>query len=227
MMTDGTVMIFNADDSQTWYRLVPEPKGSYANKGSPLPTKLDGVSVTFNGIPAAVFSISNGQINVQVPSGLSPGQASVVTKLGNLVSAVFTVAIGQSAPEFFDYTECAINFVSALKLDYSLVGDPAVAPFPVSKAHAGEILQLYTCALGVSSAEKIVTPETFSGTVTVTAGNTPLTVLGAALVQAGFFQVNIQLPSNMTSGNYLLTITIPGGTSANSGVTVTLAVTNP
>ena len=56
----------------------------------PLPTTLDNVmSVTFNGVPAPLYYVSTGQINVQVPWNL-PSRA---------VNVVVTTTAGPSTPQ--------------------------------------------------------------------------------------------------------------------------------
>jgi len=48
----------------------------FSGLGNSLPTSLDGTSVKVNGQPAAVYFINSGQVNFQVPAGIS-GTASV------------------------------------------------------------------------------------------------------------------------------------------------------
>ena len=55
-----------ASTTRTWNAALDFTGGTAA--GSPLPTSLDGVSVTVNSIPAAVFSISPTQLNIISPS---------------------------------------------------------------------------------------------------------------------------------------------------------------
>src|SRR5580693_10547892 len=57
----------------------------------PLSTNLANVSVTMNGVPAPLFFVGPGQINVQVPwnvlpDGINAGLATVVVSQGQLVS---------------------------------------------------------------------------------------------------------------------------------------------
>ena len=69
--------------------------------GNVLPTSLRfGVSVTFNGLPAAVYFVSSGQIDVQVPSGPSGTVPVVVTKKG-APSATFNTTVVANAPSLY------------------------------------------------------------------------------------------------------------------------------
>ena len=193
--------------------------------GSPLPTTLDGVSVTIGGLPAAVYFVSPSQLSVQVPT-LPSGPASVVvTSYDGFVTAAFTTQIVQMNPAFFNYAGGSNLYPAAEHLNQTLVGDPSVSSG--TPAHAGEILALYVSALGASPAGTIVPVSTFTPPVTVSAGSWNLQVLGAALVSAGEYQVNVQLPADIPTGNYPMSMTVPGGSTSNSGVTTLLVVANP
>jgi len=47
------------------------------------------------------------------------------------------------------------------------------------------------------------------------------------LVAAGEFQVNVQVPANIPTGSYPLTIAVGSASSADAGITVVLPVVNP
>jgi uncharacterized protein (TIGR03437 family) len=64
-----------------------------AAQKTPLPDALNGVSVTFNGVPAPLFFVAPGQINAQVPIAIP---APLV------VPVVVTTAAGVSAPVSVD-----------------------------------------------------------------------------------------------------------------------------
>jgi uncharacterized protein (TIGR03437 family) len=194
--------------------------------GSPLPTSLDGVSVAVGGKSAAVYYISSSQIDFLVPSGLAPGTEAAVVNNNGVASPPFNTAIVQASPVFFSYGAGSNLYVSAVHLDGTLVGDPTLVT-TATQAHPNEIIELYVSGLAPAPAGTIVAPATFTQPVTVTAGTYSLTVVGAALVAAGEYQVNVQLPANIPAGTYPMTMTVPNGATADSGVTVLLAVTNP
>lgn len=64
-----------------------------------LPSSLDGVSVTVNNQPAAVYYISPGQVNVEVPSNVSGAAQVTVTNAGG--SASTSVDVQTGAARFF------------------------------------------------------------------------------------------------------------------------------
>ena len=68
---------------------------------TPLPTQLDGVSVTVNGIPAPLFFISPGQINIQTPFAVQGEQATVQVSNNGQTSNAVTVPVANSSPGIF------------------------------------------------------------------------------------------------------------------------------
>jgi uncharacterized protein (TIGR03437 family) len=203
-----------SDVSRTW-------GDSDFNNGNILPTNLSGVSVKINGLDAAVYYISPGQINVQAPANIN-GNVSVVVTRNGVASNTFTASAVSTAPGLFSYAAGGKNYPSALfNGTFTIVGDPAlIGGGVVAKAKAGDIIQLYATGLGSSPAGNIIgSPISFSGTVTATLGSTNAQVLGAALVAVGEFQVNIQIPSGLADGEYPITIKV-GNTSSQSGVII-------
>ena len=217
-----------AGNTRTWAPNANVPSNNDftggVTAGSPLPTVLDGVSVTVNSLPAAVYFISPGQINIVAPSNLSSGPASIVVSNNASASVPFTLAtVAQASPSFFIYGAGGNYYPVAFHLDGTLVGDPAVQSGS-RKANVNETLIMFTNGLGPSPGGVIATVAGFSGQVTMTAGTNTLNVLGAALVYAGEYQVNVQMPASIPQGNYTLTMTVPNGSTATSGITVTLPV---
>ena len=219
-----------SNTTRTWNANLDFTGGTAA--GNPLPTALDGITVTVNSVPAAVFSISPTQVNFVVPSGLSSGAATVVVANAGSAAATFTTdSIAQASPSFFVYGPASPYYVAAYHANYTLVGDPAVQPGS-TKAVPGEEIFLYATGLAPAPGASIITPSEFSQTpVTVTAGSTPLTVVAGSdgklapyLIEAGLFQVNVALPATIASGNYSLTMTVPGGSTSTSGISVILPV---
>jgi uncharacterized protein (TIGR03437 family) len=194
--------------------------------GSPLPTSLDGVSVTIGGQPAAVYFVSPNQLDVQAPAGLPSGAAPLVVTNNGVAGSAFSVAVAATSPVIFSYAAGSNLYASAVHLDGTLVGDPKVAP-SATPARPNEIISLFVSGLAAAPAGTTLAPTTFTPAVTLTAGSTNLTVLGTVLVAAGEYQMNVQLPPGIPAGTYTLTLTVPGGSTADAGVTVVLPVANP
>jgi uncharacterized protein (TIGR03437 family) len=175
------------------------------------------------GVDAAVVYFSPTQINVQAPSNLPLGDATVVVNNNGLMSASFTTTVVQSSPSFFSCNAGTNLVAAAVHLDGTLVGDPSIT-VGAEVAHPEEVILMYANGLAPSPGGTIVSATTFASPVTIAADDFPVAVLGAALALAGQFQINVQLPSNIPAGNYPLTMSVPNGWTVTSGVTVTLPI---
>jgi uncharacterized protein (TIGR03437 family) len=192
--------------------------------GSPLPSKLDGVSVTIAGQAASIYYVSPTQLNVLSPSSLTSGPASVVVTNNGNISATFTATVAQASPSFFYYAAGGNLYPLAVHVsDGALVGDPAVLS-GTEKAHPGEVIEVFANGLAPAQGGIIVPVTQFPQQVTITAGTTALVTSAPYLVAAGEFRVNATLPATLASGTYALTMTVPNGSTSTSGVTILLPV---
>jgi len=174
-----------------------------------LPTNLNGVEVWVNGAPVPVYFISPTQVNAQAPSNVSGTMTVQVFRLG-LGSNILTVPVAQIQPSLYYYSVNSKNYAAALFQDYSLMGDPAIVP-GTHKARPGDIIQLYAAGLGPSPSGPVTTPVPITG-VGVTIGTASATVLAAALVAPGQFQVNFVVPQ-LPDGEYPITVSASSKTS--------------
>lgn len=216
-----------AGTTRSWNASLDFTGGTAA--GSPLPTSLDGVSVTVNGIPAAVFSIGPTQINIVSPTNLTTGAASVVVSNSSSASAAFTGStIAAASPSFFIYGAGGNYYPAAVRFgDGKLIGDPAVLS-GTEKVLPGDTLIMFGNGLGAEPGGVVASVAGFAGPVTVTgtSGANSFTAVSAAaaLVYAGEFQINVTLPANIPPGNYTLTMTVPNGSTSTAGISVLLPV---
>jgi uncharacterized protein (TIGR03437 family) len=190
--------------------------------GNTLPDSLDGVSVTVDGLPAALDFISPGQINVQVPDDSTLGPVPIVVTNNGTSSAPYMVTMLPYAPAFFVINSA--GDVAALHLDYSLVA-PVGLTGNSSPASAGETVVLYGTGFGpttpaVPTGMLVTSPAPLSGQypLTLTVGGMPATVEYAALVAVGLYQFNVTLPQ-VASGNQPVVATL-GTSSTQAGVVI-------
>src|SRR5581483_8939205 len=108
-----------------------------------MPTSLDGVSVTINGVNAYVYYISPQQINVLAPPGLSPGLAQVAVTNNGTSSAPAPVIVQAQSPTFFTFGAGNGNYVTAVHLDGSLIGPTSLYPGSSTPVHPGETIILF------------------------------------------------------------------------------------
>ncbi len=181
----------------------------FVGLGSGLPTALNGVSVTVNGKPAAVYYISPTQVSFQVPEGVN-GQVTVQVKRNGVVSNTVTGTATPSSPGIFPLIVNSKNYPAGVFTDGKFTGDPAANP-AFRKAKAGESVQLFATGLGLSPAGSTITPFTVSG-VTVKVGSTVIFPDYAGLAAVGEYQINFKVPA-LTTGEYPVTISVNGVSS--------------
>jgi uncharacterized protein (TIGR03437 family) len=212
------VTIFGTNLSQTTY--------TWQNRdfvdGS-LPTLLEGVSVTINGIPAYVEYISPGQINVLAPDDATAGTVQVQVNTAQQLSNSLGGQKTQFAPAFFVFGG---SFVAARHADFSVVGAANLLPGVVTQpAKPGETILLYGTGFGptnppLPSAQLVTTAEPLANPVQISIGGATAVVTFAGLVGPGLYQFNVTVP-NLANGDAAVLATI-GGVSSATGVSVTV-----
>jgi uncharacterized protein (TIGR03437 family) len=200
--------------------------------GGQLPTVLDGVTVSIEGIPAYLSYISPTQINVMVPT-LPLGAFPVLVTNNGAMGQSSIVTVNQYAPAFFTLGTQAI----ATRQDYSYaLKNGTIAGVTTVPAKPGDVLILWGTGFGVTTPPTlpgVVTPsdKTYSTStpVAVTINNVPATVYGAALAPgfAGLYQVAIQVPTSLGNGDWPIVATIGSAallnvTSSPGGVILTV-----
>jgi trimeric autotransporter adhesin len=185
--------------------------GINETSGLPLQSQFLNVSVKFNNtISAPLFAVDNvsgqQQINFQVPWELSKfvGSSVVLQVVDNgAVSPPVTVPVLAAQPGIF----------VALHANYQPVtsADPAIA---------GEVLVVYGTNLGAVSptpadgaagtGKQLTVAAT---TATVGGSNAPVSFSGLAADFVGLYQVNVQVPTGLASGNQPLVLSVSGASS--------------
>jgi uncharacterized protein (TIGR03437 family) len=189
-----------------------------------LPTSLQGVSVTINGVAAYVAFISPTQINVLAPDDATVGAVQVQVTTANQGSNSISAAKTQFAPAFFTLGSGA--YVAARHADYSLVGAPGLLSGVVTQpAKPGETILLYGTGFGptnppLPTAQLVPTPEPLANSVLVSIGGTAATVAFAGLAAPGLYQFNVTVP-NLPNADAAVVATI-GGVATRTGVSVTV-----
>jgi uncharacterized protein (TIGR03437 family) len=176
--------------------------------GSQLPTKIDGVEVKLNGIPAAVYYVSPTQINAQVPSITNPGTATLEVIVDGIKSDPEPIEIRLASPEFFRYNLGGKSFVAAIFTDGNVVADPILAP-GLRAAKAGDTVQIFGTGFAIAPAGTVVTNVAPTAAVVVRIGGQPATVAFAGLVATGLFQANVVVP-NLAPGDHRVELAVDG-----------------
>lgn len=204
-------------------------------KALPFPATLGNVEVSINGVPAPIYYVSATQISVIVPFATSPSVAQIqVTNNGTKSNAV-TVPVNTTTPGIFTIDSSfgglgpgGLGYAAAEHADYSVVSD-------AHPAQPGETIQMYVTGLGSvnpSNPDGAAGPTNplsnttnkftidFGGTTT----STPAFV-GLAPALAGLYQINVQVPTGLSSGSYL--VGIAGPDSYTDEAVVKVGTTSP
>jgi uncharacterized protein (TIGR03437 family) len=189
-----------------------------------LPTSLDGVSVTINGLAAYVAYISPTQMNVLAPDDAMVGAAQVQVTAGGQQSNSFTAQKTQFAPAFFTI---AGSYAAAQHADSTLVGSANLIPGVTTQPAApGEVIVMYGTGFGpanpsVPTGQLVSAPSILANDVQVTIGGVSASVAFAGVVQSGLYQFNVTVP-DLPDGDAPLAATV-GGVQTQAGVLLTVA----
>ena len=179
----------------------------------PLPTALNGTTVSINGIAAPLLFVSAGQINAQVPFEVQPGSATLQIQAGTLQGAPVTFKVQAIAPGVLSVVQNAAD---------------GTVNSPQAPVQPGQYVTVYVTGQGT------VDPSVPTGAaapagpfalplavVQAQIGGQDATVTFAGLAPelAGLMQVNLLLPA-VPPGDQPLVVTV-GGVPSN---TVTVSV---
>jgi len=187
--------------------------------GNNLPTSLDGVSVSIDGIPAYVEYISPGQLNVLAPDDPTLGMVNVQVTNGGVSSQSVSVNKQEFVPAFFMSPVSGSKYIVATHGNGTPIGT-------TSPAQLGEEIVLWGTGFGstnppAASGQLIAAPVELAKTVTVTVGGVAALVDFAGLVAPGLDQINVVIPAGLPAGDQLVVASIDGvQTQAGAYITV-------
>jgi uncharacterized protein (TIGR03437 family) len=194
----------------------------------PLSTSMNGVSVTFNNIPAPLLFVSTGQINAQLPWELPAGNATAVVTNNGAASPATTIQVGSVSPGVF---ALASGQAIAINNADGTLAAPAgsIAGLTTHPANRGDAVIIYADGLGP------VTPAVGDGQIAgytplAVTLNTPIVLVGGAQAQVlfsgltpqfvGVNQVNIIVPQSAPTGGQVSLQIQMGGITSTSQVTM-------
>ena len=176
------------------------------------PTSINGVSVTIGGKNAYVDYVSQGQVNVQVPDGITLGSADLVVSTSSGKSAPMTLQTAAIAPALLAPAQPPF-VVNNKQYVVSQLADQTFTGIPSRPVKSGDTIIMYGIGFGP------VTPATPAGTIASGAtrlsdisfvfNQTPAQVLYAGLAPnfVGLYQFNIKVPS-VSPGDYTLKVQV-------------------
>lgn len=203
-----------AVDSRSW-------AGTDFN-GSTAPTSLDGTYVTIGGQRAFIDFIGSGQVNVQVPSGVTPGTQTLTVTTPNGTSAAYSITVNAIQPGLLaPSTSFLINgkqYVVAQHADGTFVLPPGAIPgLTTSQAKPGETILMYGVGFGAvtpsfNAGQIVGAQNQLAQTMLMQFGNVPATLTydGLAPQYVGLYQFNVVVPNIADSDTVPLTFSVGG-----------------
>jgi uncharacterized protein (TIGR03437 family) len=179
----------------------------------PFPSMLGQVQVNINGLPAPIYYVTATQISVLVPYATAGGSIASISVINNgTASNTVTAFLNLTSPGVLTQTQNGLGAGSILHAaTYALVTSQ-------NPAQAGETVAVYLTGLGAvnpsipdGSAGPSTTLSNATNTITADISGTAATVTFAGLAPtlAGLYQVNLTIPTGLTSGNNVLDIAGP------------------
>ena len=204
----------------------------------PLPTTLAGVQVLVSGVAAPLHFVSPEQINFQIPWNASLSGGVVVANGDERGLPQFPSVQREPAPAIFTLSQSGGGQGAIVIAATGEVAAPSgsVSGSAARPARPGEFVVIYCTGLGPVSNPPLSGAPAFTDRLSPTP-STPLVSIGsrAAWVTfsglvpgfVGLYQVNVQVPSDVSSGDAVpVQMVMPGSTTyayAPSNV-VTIAV---
>jgi uncharacterized protein (TIGR03118 family) len=172
--------------------------------GGNLPTAIDNVSVSVNGTPAEISFVGPSQVDFLIPSTAAVGPAQIQVINNGQISAPATVTLTATAPAFFYLA--GNKYIVSTHSNGTVTGPTTITG--ATPVKAGETIALY--GTGFSAALP-----------TVTIGGLPATVTFGGLIDLGIYQLNVIVPSTLTTGDAAVVATAAGNQSqANAFISI-------
>ncbi len=170
---------------------------------TPLPTSLGGITVTVNGVPAPLFFVSAGQINLQTPFALNSDWASIAVSNNGVLSNEVSIPVSATSPGVFSVNKNGLGHGIVTHRDFTPIGaDSPAAP--------GEPILVFLTGLGATEpafadgapAPRQPLAHTVDAALSVEFGGEAGTIIYsiAAPGFVGLYQLAVQVPETIFVG---------------------------
>ena len=203
-----------------------------ANGSLPLPTSLAGTSVQITDSSGAselapLFSVSNSQANILIPSGVAPGTAKITVLQGSAAVLTGSVTVASSAPGLYSVNSDGAGVAAAdaflalssgtRQTETVFTCDPpalrSCLGSPLNLGGTGDVLYVELYGTGIRGASTI---QTF-----VAGQGVPTSYAGPVAAYPGLDQVNIAIPQSLAgSGDVRVYLVVDGVASNAVGLTL-------
>ncbi len=179
----------------------------------PAPRELAGTQVFVNGAPAPLLYASPTQINLLLPYGLAGDFAKIAVSSGSGQSAAVNVPLAAVDPGIFSDPDSGTGAIR-----YNADGLAAVE----RPAQPGEYMEIYASGLGSvtyppeagEAALSFILSETTQDVAVLLDGvRLEPQFAGLAPTFSGLYQVNVELPQDLTAGRHELQLEVDGAAS--------------
>ncbi|MDX2154591.1 MAG: hypothetical protein SFV54_27865 [Bryobacteraceae bacterium] len=190
-------------------------------EGRVLPANLGAVRVRLNGKECHLHYAGPFQLNVLLPPDATSGPLEVTTPYG---TARVDIEVTPFAPGLFSYGLGNVRYASALHAGTRTYVAPAGAlpGYDSRPARPGDVIELYASGLGPvagtpPTGEVLSQAYPTAGAVRVTVGGVPARVLYSGLVNAGLYQINVEIPTGVSAGDQFFVVEA-GNRTSPSGI---------
>jgi uncharacterized protein (TIGR03437 family) len=154
---------------------------------------------------------------VLVPPGVAAGRRTL-TLANERGAASVDVLVEPTSPGFFTFAHGGKTYPAALIANQRVfVAEPGTFPGEQCRpARPLEYIALHASGLGTSTSHPVgevlqtAYPILDPSSVSVTVGGKAASVLWAGMTFAGLFQVNVQLPADLTAGDQPIVLSVAG-----------------
>jgi len=197
------------------------------------PKSLGGTSVTIDGIPAYMYYVSAGQVNVEVPDDANVNRSVPVVVTVGSQSVTSSVNLASVAPSFAllgDNLHVA-GIIAHSDGSYNYIGPGNnTLPFTTVPAKAGDVVVLFGFGFGPTT-PPAPAGQIFPGglssttnTVTLTIGNTSLVPTFSGISQTGVYQFNFTVPAGLGTGDVPIVASVAGMSTSAGEPTAVIAL---
>lgn len=212
--------------------------------GDPLPTDLQGVSVTFNGAKAPLFFVAPGQINAQVPYGVTGSSATVQVTTPAGTSNTQTINLAPASPAIFTASQNGSGQAVVVFANTATIVGPIKSGTDWRPAKTGDTITIYTNGLGAvtppindgwNSCDQSICAPDFSNLTLRNTTVRPVVKMGGVTVPdnliffsglapqfAGLYQINLTIPDGITPSGQVPVVIQMGSTSSPANVSIAM-----
>ncbi|MEZ5365030.1 MAG: hypothetical protein R2748_22565 [Bryobacterales bacterium] len=182
-----------------------------------LPSSLDGVSVSINGVPAYAYFVSPGQLNVLPDESVAGSRFyDVVVSNSAGSSEPYRIVALPLDPALFLFDPENRRYAAAVHADGTLLGKPGLFPGATLRpATGGDIVLLFGAGFGETdppqaAATLISQPAPLARPVAVRIGGIYARVFFAGRISSGLYQLNVEIPAGLPPGDHLVEMFVDG-----------------